>query len=118
MSQYWALLSLVFMIGYVFMFDKIRWQLGRTTPRSETGTVWAPTYGGYSCHPYRKWGERLATGSQRLFVSSPGKNRFGNTPVLTPPTYLVLCSGAPGETRTPDRLVRSSQERRPPRKTL
>ena len=54
MSQYWALLSLVFMIGYVFMFDKIRWQLGRTTPRSETGTVWAPTYGGYTCHPYRK----------------------------------------------------------------
>ena len=55
MSQPLALLSLVFMMSYVFVFDKLRWQIRHpdhgAVPSSPRPISWGM---GASGHPFRK----------------------------------------------------------------
>jgi hypothetical protein len=55
-DQYFALLALVFMMSYVLVFDKLRWQIKnpkyRTVPdRPFLPSAWCV---GGSCSPFRK----------------------------------------------------------------
>ncbi len=55
MPQHLALLALVFMMSYVIVFDKLRWQIKHATrgavPSSPCWSAWGL---GGSGHPFRK----------------------------------------------------------------
>jgi hypothetical protein len=55
MPQYMALLALVFMISYVFVFDKVRWQIRHPNHGAVAYNPWATAWGMGDCgHPFRK----------------------------------------------------------------